>query len=99
MLFCFALISCLIIRPSLSSACNYLYEVHTARAYPIDVCLTLGSNSNIKYQCSESAAHPSNYTISLQSFQSDDCDSSTLLQSLDLNEWIGSSNAQLMDRL
>lgn len=93
---CFALISSLFVGRGLSeeTACNYLYEVHTARAYPIDECLTLGSNSNIKYQCTESAAYPSNYTITLQSFNSDDCDSATLLQSLDLNEWIDSYNAQ-----
>ena len=78
----------LMVNVNKCSICNYLYEKNASRAYPTDVCMQLGSNSYIKYQCNKSSLYPSNYTITMQSFSTNTCSSDSKIQEFDLNEWI-----------
>eukprot|EP01083_Nonionella_stella_P032100 87847_1 len=91
-LFAFWFIMVLMIELHECSMCNYVYEMDTTRAYPTDLCMSLGTNSYVKYKCTESSAYQSGHTITLQSFSSDDCALETLIQQFDLNEWIAQQN-------
>eukprot|EP00483_Globobulimina_turgida_P003208 UN03213 len=92
LVYIFCLILLFIVEFDESSLCNYLYEISTTRAYPTDVCMQLGANSFIKYQCTESLSYPSNYTITMQSFSQSECASDDMVQEFDLNEWINYQN-------
>ena len=84
----------LVIGNSKGSICNYVYEVDTTHAYPTDVCMQLGANQYIKYQCAPSSQYPSDYTILMQSFLSNECDTNDIVQEFDLNEWVKSNNQE-----